>query len=155
GACNSYPAGAMIARIDETRHKLEHASVRERAVLEEELAGLEGRRETHLPTLLQLVEMTRDGRKIRLPLLERVMPLICDEWAKPQLGSGCVKITPAHDPNDYAVWMRHQEEIDCINILNEDGSLNTNAGPYAGLDRFVARQRVADDLRTQDLLEAM
>ena len=154
-ACHPDPAGALTASIEETRHKLEHASVRERAALEEELAGLEGRRETHLPTLLQLVEMARDGRKIRLPLLDRVMPLICDEWAKPQLGSGCVKITPAHDPNDYAVWMRHQEEIDCINILNEDGSLNTNAGPYAGLDRFVARQRVADDLRTQDLLEAM
>ena len=83
------------------------------------------------------------------------MPLICDEWAKPQLGSGCVKITPAHDPNDYAVWTRHQQEIDSINILNEDGTLNANAGPYAGLDRFVARQRVVEDLRTQDLLEAM
>ena len=99
--------------------------------------------------------MARAGRKIRLPLLNRVMPLICDEWAKPQLGSGCVKITPAHDPNDYAVWTRHQQEIDSINILNEDGTLNANAGPYAGLDRFIARQRVVEDLRTQDLLEAM
>ena len=83
------------------------------------------------------------------------MPLICDEWAKPQLGSGCVKITPAHDPNDYAVWMRHQQDIESINILNEDGTLNANAGPYAGLDRFVARERVVQDLRAQDLLEAM
>src|SRR5438445_7085013 len=77
-ACHPDPAGALTASIEETRHKLEHASVRERAALEEELAGLEGRRETHLPTLLQLGEMARDGRKIRLPLLERVMPLICD-----------------------------------------------------------------------------
>jgi valyl-tRNA synthetase len=115
------------------RRKIQTAPTRERAALEEELARLESRRETHLPTLLTLVEMARDGRKIRLPLLNRVMPLICDEWAKPQLGSGCVKITPAHDPNDYAVWTRHQQEIDSINILNEDGTLNANAGPYAGL----------------------
>src|SRR5439155_3147027 len=107
-ACQPDPAGALPATMEESRHKLEHASVRERAALEEELAGLQGRRETHLPTLLKLVQMARDGRKIRLPLLDRVMPLICDEWAKPQLGSGCVKITPAHDPNDYAVWTRHQ-----------------------------------------------
>ena len=116
-ACHPDPAGALNASIAETRRKLETAPARERAALEEELARLESRRETHLPTLLQLVEMARDGRKIRLPLLNRVMPLICDEWAKPQLGSGCVKITPAHDPNDYAVWTRHQQEIDSINIL--------------------------------------
>ena len=82
------------------------------------------------------------------------MPLICDEWAKPELGSGCVKITPAHDPNDYDVWTRHQHRIDRINILNEDGTLNANAGPYAGLDRFEARERVVADLQAADLLEA-
>ena len=64
--------------------------------------------------------------KSRLPLLDRPIPLICDEWAKPELGSGCVKITPAHDPNDYDVWTRHQHEIDRINILNEDGTLNAS-----------------------------
>src|SRR5215470_14270525 len=154
-ACHPGPSVALGASIAENGHKLGHARGRERAALEAELARLARRRETHLPTLLTLVQMARDGRKIRLPLLDRVMPLICDEWAKPQLGSGCVKITPAHDPNDYAVWTRHQQEIDCINILNEDGSLNANAGPYAGLDRFVARQRVVDDLRPLDLLEAM
>jgi valyl-tRNA synthetase len=154
-ACHPDPAGALNASIAETRTKLENAPARERAALEEELARLESRSKTHLPTLLQLLDMARAGRQIRLPLLNRVMPLICDEWAKPQLGSGCVKITPAHDPNDYAVWTRHQQDIDAINILNEDGTLNANAGPYAGLDRFVARQRVVQDLRTQDLLEAM
>ena len=81
------------------------------------------------------------------------MPLILDTWAKPELGSGCVKITPAHDPNDYDVWTRHQDEIDRINILNEDGTLNANVGPYAGLDRFVARERVVQDLEAQGLLE--
>src|SRR6266542_547018 len=89
--------------------------------------------------------MARAGRTIRLPLLNRVMPLICDEWAKPQLGSGCVKITPAHDPNDYAVWQRHQE-IGLINILNPDGTLNENAGPYKGLTIPKARDRVVADL---------
>jgi valyl-tRNA synthetase len=153
-ACHPDPAGALARSIDETRRKLEQAPARERAALAEELARLESRRDTHLPTLLKLVEMARDGRKILLPLLDRVMPLICDPWAKPELGSGCVKITPAHDPNDYEVWTRHQEEIDRINILNEDGTLNDNAGPYAGLDRFVARQRVVEDLRACNLLEA-
>ena len=154
-ACHPDPAGALNASIAETRRKIETAPVRERTALEEELAQLASRRETHLPTLLKLVEMAHDGRKICLPLLNRIMPLITDEWAKPQLGSGCVKITPAHDPNDYAVWTRHQQEIDSINILNEDGTLNANAGLYAGLDRFVARQQVVQDLRAQDLLEAM
>lgn len=154
-ACHPDPAGALAASIDDIRQKLSTAAARDRAALEDELARLEQRRETHLPTLLKLAAMARAGRKIRLPLLHREMPLICDTWAKPQLGSGCVKITPAHDPNDYVVWGRHQEDIDCINILHEDGSLNSNAGPYAGLDRFVARQRVVEDLRQQDLLEAM
>ena len=93
------------------------------------------------------------GRKVLLPLLEREMPLILDEWAKPELGSGCVKITPAHDPNDYDVWTRHKDEIDIINILNPDGTLNENAGPYAGLDRFEARDKVVADLESQGLME--
>ena len=101
---------------------------------------------TLLPGLMQLRDMARAGRQVRLPLLDRPMPLICDEWAKPELGSGCVKITPAHDPNDYEVWKRHKDEIDIINILNPDGTLNESAGPYAGLDRFAARDKVVADL---------
>lgn len=76
--------------------------------------------------------MAREGRKVLLPLQNRKIPLILDEWAKPELGSGCVKITPGHDPNDYEVWKRHQEAIDIINILNDNGTLNENAGAYAG-----------------------
>ena len=133
---------------------MEQAPPREHPALVEELARLEGRQASQLPTLLALVRMAREGRHVRLPLLERPMPLICDEWAKPELGSGCVKITPAHDPNDYDVWTRHQHEIDRINILNGDGTLNANAGPYEGLDRFVARERVVADLQASDLLEA-
>ncbi len=154
-ACHPDPAGALDAIINETQHKLEQAPAREREALTEELQRLQSRRTTHLPTLLRLTEMARAGRKVLLPLLNRSLPLICDTWAKPELGSGCVKITPAHDPNDYEVWTRHQEEMDLINILNEDGSLNVNAGPYAGLDRFAARHKVVEDLQAQSLLETM
>ena len=63
--------------------------------------------------------------------MNREIPLVADEWAKPELGSGCVKITPAHDPNDYEVGQR--QTLPMINILNLDGTLNANAGPYAGL----------------------
>jgi valyl-tRNA synthetase len=154
-ACHPDPAGAIAASIEEVRQKLARAPARERAALAAELARLEGRLSSHLPTLLKLVEMARAGRQVLLPLLERPIPLICDSWAKPELGSGCVKITPAHDPNDYEVWQRHRGAVDIINILNEDGTLNGNAGPYAGLDRFVARERVVEDLRARGLLEAV
>ena len=73
--------------------------------------------------------MARDGRRIKLPLLDREIPLITDTWARPDLGSGVVKITPGHDPNDYDVWQRHADSIEIINILRPDGTLNKNAGP--------------------------
>ncbi|WP_143310141.1 class I tRNA ligase family protein, partial [Candidatus Entotheonella palauensis] len=152
-ACHPDPAGALDNAIAEARERLSRAATRDREALAEEAERLESRRQTHLPTLLKFAGMARDGRQVRLPLLDRTMPLIMDTWAKPELGSGCVKITPAHDPNDYDVWTRHQDEIDRINILNEDGTLNANAGPYAGLDRFVARGQVVADLESQDLLE--
>ena len=152
-ACHPDPAGVLEALIAGTRRRLEQATSAQPA-LEAELARLEERQATQLPTLLALARMAGEGRRVRLPLLDRSLPLICDEWAKPELGSGCVKITPAHDPNDYDVWTRHQHEIDRINILNEDGTLNVNAGPYEGLDRFVARERVVADLEAGGLLEA-
>ncbi len=152
-ACHPDPVGALDAAIAEARERLSRAPARDRDALTEEVERLENQRQTHLPTLLKFAEMARDGRQVRLPLLDRTMPLIMDTWAKPELGSGCVKITPAHDPNDYDVWTRHQDEIDRVNILNEDGTLNANAGPYAGLDRFVARDRVVEDLEAEDLLE--
>ena len=62
-----------------------------------------------LPQLEQLRDMAKRGVMLELPLTGRTIPLIADEWAKPELGSGCVKITPAHDANDYAVWQRHPE----------------------------------------------
>ena len=153
-ACHPDPAAALERLIEKTREKLAQAPQKEHATLEEEIARLEERKRTHLPRLEQLAGMARDGRKIRLPLLDREIPLIVDEWAKPELGSGCVKITPGHDPNDYDVWTRHSEEIGLINILNVDGTLNDNAGPYATLDRFAARKRVVADLDAAGQLEA-
>ena len=85
-----------------------------------------------LGELETLARMARDGRKVRLPLLNREMPLVADVWAKPELGTGCVKITPAHDPNDYEVGLR--QGLPMINILNFDGTLNENAGPVQGPD---------------------
>ena len=77
--------------------------------------------------------MAQRGVMLELPLTGREIPLIADEWAKPELGSGCVKITPAHDANDYEVWQRHPE-IGAINIMNPDGTLNDSVPEkYRGL----------------------
>ena len=146
------PAGALAARIGRAQEALDRASAKEREGALAALAALKERQATVLPGLLTLSSMARAGKKVRLPLLDRELPLILDEWAKPELGSGCVKITPAHDPNDYEVWTRHREQIACINILNTDGTLNQAAGSYAGLDRYLARQRVVADLEGLGLL---
>ncbi|MCP4717704.1 MAG: class I tRNA ligase family protein, partial [Deltaproteobacteria bacterium] len=154
-ACHPEPARTLKARIAEQRKRVADAPAKDKATAQLELERLKERRQSVLPVLEQLVLMARDGRKVRLPLVEREIPLILDEWAKPELGSGCVKITPAHDPNDYEVWQRHADHIDIINILCNNGTLNTEAGPYVGLDRLVAREKVLTDLKTQDLMEAI
>ncbi len=154
-ACHPDPAGCIDEQVGRIRESLEGAAEKDREAIAEQLAGLEARRESHLPTLEKLKEMAASGRMLMLPLLERPIPLICDEWAKPELGSGCVKITPAHDPNDYEVWTRHKEEIDIINILEIDGSLAKSAGSYAKLDRYEARESVVADLDKLGLLEAV
>ena len=89
---------------------------------------------------------------LELPLTGRRIPLIADPWAKPELGSGCVKITPAHDQNDYDVWQRHLE-IGPINILNPDGTLNENVPEkYRGLKVMEARDAVVADLKAAGLV---
>ena len=152
-ACHPDPRGALDRHIARTQARLAAAGHKERAELETELARLVHHRQIHLPLLERLTVMAEAGRMVCLPLLDRPIPLLCDEWAKPELGSGCVKITPAHDPNDYEVWTRHSETIGLINILNPDGSLNDKTGPYQGLDRFAARDRIVADLEAQGLLE--
>jgi valyl-tRNA synthetase len=92
------------------------------------------------------------GRNVVLPLLERPLPVVADgQLVDPAFGSGCVKVTPAHDPNDYEAGIRNGLEM--INILTPDGHINENGGPYEGLDRFEARKRVVEDLEAQGLLE--
>jgi len=146
------PAAALDALVQEHEQALEKASDKDRPALEIELSRLQQRQQDVLPNLVRLRDMATDGRCVRLPLLDRTMPLILDEWAKPELGSGCVKITPAHDHNDYDVWTRHADDIEIINILEPNGTLNQNAGQYAGMERFAARDRVVADLQQQGLL---
>ena len=152
-ACHPNPPAALDRAIERLEARAGRAPQRERPALQEQLAGLRQRRQTHLDRLVRLAEMAAAGRLIRLPLLDRPIPLITDEWAKPDVGSGCVKITPGHDPNDYEVWQRHRDRIGLINILHPDGSLNDAAGPYAGLDRVAARTRVVADLESAGLLD--
>lgn len=154
-ACHPDPEAALEQRIQELHERMSRVSGKDRELLAFDLQRLEERKTTHLPLLKKLVTMAKAGRQILLPLQERPIPLITDEWAKPELGSGCVKITPGHDPNDYDVWQRHQQEISLINILNPNGTLNENAGVYAGLERFFAREQVVADLKEKDLIEAI
>jgi valyl-tRNA synthetase len=92
------------------------------------------------------------GRKVRLPLTERELPVIADSYVDPAFGSGCVKITPAHDFNDYEVGLRHN--LPLINIMTLDASLNDSVPfAYQGLDRTVARTRIVADLDSLGLIE--
>jgi len=92
------------------------------------------------------------GQMLELPLTGRQVPVIEDDYVDPEFGTGCVKITPAHDFNDYEVGQRHG--LDQINVLNPDASLNENApDAYRGLDRFEARERIVADLTSGGLLE--
>jgi valyl-tRNA synthetase len=90
------------------------------------------------------------GQKVLLPLMEREIPIITDELANPEFGTGAVKVTPAHDPNDFQAGLRHN--LAQIDVMDERAHMNQNAGKYAGLDRFEARKRVLQDLRAQGLL---
>ncbi|MEA2552093.1 MAG: valyl-tRNA synthetase, partial [Fimbriimonadaceae bacterium] len=91
------------------------------------------------------------GKTLLLPLLNREIPLISDIYPDPAFGSGAVKITPAHDPNDYEVGVRHSLAMPVL--LTEDGKITAEGGPYAGLDRNEARKRIVADLEAQDYLE--
>ena len=93
------------------------------------------------------------GKTVTIPLVNREIPIIADGLlADPTLGTGCVKVTPAHDPNDYACWPAHTSSP-MINILNPDGTINENGGKYAGLDRYKARDAVVEDMEELGLFE--
>lgn len=91
------------------------------------------------------------GKNVILPIVNRPIPIIADEYCDMAFGSGAVKITPAHDPNDYEIGLRHNLEI--ISCIDDGGKLNEIAGEFAGLDRDVARQKVAEKLESLNLLE--
>jgi valyl-tRNA synthetase len=84
------------------------------------------------------------GKTLTLPIVGREIPIIGDEFVEQEFGTGCVKVTPAHDPNDFEMGKRHN--LPMINIMNKDGSLNENAGEFQGQDRFVARKNVVKKL---------
>ena len=90
------------------------------------------------------------GKKVLLPLMNREIPIITDELAQPEFGTGAVKVTPAHDPNDFQAGKRHN--LPQIDVMDEHAHMNANAGPYAGLDRYEARKRVLADLQEQGFL---
>ena len=90
------------------------------------------------------------GKSVILPILDRELPIIADDYVDMEFGTGVVKITPAHDPNDFEVGERHN--LEKINILNKDGSLNKNAGKFAGMDRFDARDRIINELDEKGFL---
>jgi valyl-tRNA synthetase len=84
------------------------------------------------------------GKNVVLPLVNKEIPIIADEYVEMEFGTGVVKITPAHDPNDFEVGNRH--DLPRVNVMNEDGSMNELAGKYAGMDRFAARKQIVKDL---------
>lgn len=90
------------------------------------------------------------GKTLTLPILQREIPIIGDEFVDPTFGTGCVKVTPAHDPNDFDMGKRHN--LPLINIMNKDGTLNANAGEFQGQDRFVARKNVVSRLEADGFL---
>ncbi|MCR5746223.1 MAG: valine--tRNA ligase [Lachnospiraceae bacterium] len=90
------------------------------------------------------------GKKVMLPIMNREMPVVADDYVDIEFGTGVVKITPAHDPNDFEVGKRH--DLPVINIMNDDGTINENGGKYAGMDRYEARKAIVEELDQMGLL---
>ena len=91
------------------------------------------------------------GKKCLLPLMDREIPIVADEYVDLEFGTGCVKMTPAHDPNDFEVGLRHN--LECIRVLDDNGRVNENGGKYQGMDRYEARKAIVADLDAMGLLE--
>jgi valyl-tRNA synthetase len=93
------------------------------------------------------------GKNLRLPLMNREIPVILDDWVSREFGTGAVKVTPAHDPNDFALGQRHN--LVSINVMDDTAHISVEGGPYVGLDRYVARKKIVADLEAQGLLGAV
>ena len=146
-AVHPKPTEALAKYEQGLRERIADSNAKDLPALHSQLEELESRRRDHLPILELLANMARDGRKIMLPIVNREIPLVADVWAKPEMGSGRVKITPAHDPNDYEVAKRC--DLPLLNIMNSDGTLNENGGPFAGMSMSRARDKVV--ARMEDL----
>ncbi|MDD5447765.1 MAG: valine--tRNA ligase, partial [Actinomycetota bacterium] len=92
-----------------------------------------------------------EGKIVILPLVEKPIPVIADDYVNPDFGTGAVKVTPAHDPNDFDIGLRHN--LEQVNILNPDGTIGENGGSYQGMDRYEAREAIVRDLRERGFLE--
>ena len=90
------------------------------------------------------------GKMLKLPMIDREIPVIADSYVDKEFGTGCVKITPAHDPNDFEVGKRHNLEE--IVVINDDATMNSKAGKYAGMDRYECRKALVEDLEKEGLL---
>ena len=90
------------------------------------------------------------GKNVILPIVNKLIPIVGDEHADPEFGTGVVKITPAHDPNDFEVGNRHN--LERVVVMNPDATMNENAGVYKGLDRFTCREKLINDLKEKDIL---
>lgn len=90
------------------------------------------------------------GRKVLLPIVNRQIPIVADSYVDMEFGTGVVKITPAHDPNDFEVGKRHN--LEQINILNDDATINENGGKFEGMDRYEARKAIVKELDDMGLL---
>jgi valyl-tRNA synthetase len=90
------------------------------------------------------------GKHVQLPLINRIIPIIADEFVDPQFGTGAVKVTPAHDPNDFDIAGRHQ--LKAVTVINPDGTMSDQAGSYTGQDRFTCRKNLLRDLEAEELL---
>ena len=91
------------------------------------------------------------GETVILPIVNREIPIISDDYVDPEFGTGVVKITPAHDPNDFEMGQRHH--LEQINVMTDDGRMNELAGPYEGMDRFECRKQLMEDLKSNGLVE--
>ena len=90
------------------------------------------------------------GKTCILPLMNREIPIVADDYVEMDFGTGCVKMTPAHDPNDFEVGLRHNLEV--IRVIGDDGKINENGGPYNGMDRYECRKQIVKDLEEQGYL---
>ena len=147
-AVHPAPAAAFQAAITKLEEQLAKSSSSEQEAIRKEIQSITERMNSRLEEFNKFVAMAKDGRQLELPLIGRAIPIVTDEWAKPELGTGCVKITPAHDFNDYEVWKRHQSKIASIKMLNPIGTIAAGFGPYSGLTREEARKKIVSDLKS-------